>query len=257
MKYKTERKIKYSVLRERGSQIAKGGFRNEEDIINKFNAWQEDLDAKEWLKIMQYDVDEIEYVKAVKVSGEKTDVQVQVTIKLKEVIDVENLQVKLVSNPKGFNQIDKRWIDNYLFLWDIPDDIVNLLKLFTGEIAPSIKTKDKRRMFANEFIQEDQKKLLDFLKSNKTLIISDILKGRGIFSAEWMLVVKKVDYCSEWVLKPMNFVVNYFGNGEVVISKRGSFHIGKITVQRKGGDAGRDTAKMLQFKINPAELFEV
>jgi hypothetical protein len=27
-------------------------------------------------------------------------------------------------------------------------------------------------------------------------------------------------------------------------------------VQRKGGDGGRETAKMLQFKINPALLFE-
>ncbi|MBT6236611.1 MAG: hypothetical protein HOI49_11050 [Bacteroidetes bacterium] len=26
---------------------------------------------------------------------------------------MENLQVKLVSNPKGFNQIDKRWIATY------------------------------------------------------------------------------------------------------------------------------------------------
>ncbi len=27
-------------------------------------------------------------------------------------------------------------------------------------------------------------------------------------------------------------------------------------MQRKGGDGGRETAKMLQFKINPAELLE-
>ncbi len=27
-------------------------------------------------------------------------------------------------------------------------------------------------------------------------------------------------------------------------------------MQRKGGDAGRETANMLQFKINPAELIE-
>lgn len=27
-------------------------------------------------------------------------------------------------------------------------------------------------------------------------------------------------------------------------------------MQRKGGDRGRDTAKMLQFKINPIELFD-
>jgi hypothetical protein len=28
-------------------------------------------------------------------------------------------------------------------------------------------------------------------------------------------------------------------------------------MQRKGGDGGRETAKMLQFKINPAELFDM
>ncbi len=57
---------------------------------------------------MNYDLDEIEFVKAIKLSGYKTDVQVQITIKLKKAIDVENLQVKLVSNNRGFNQIDKR-----------------------------------------------------------------------------------------------------------------------------------------------------
>jgi len=46
-----------------------------------------------------------------------------------------------------------------------------------------------------------------------------------------------------------------FGGGEVRITHRGSLRIGKITMQRKGGDAGRDTSKMLQFKINPMELF--
>lgn len=28
-------------------------------------------------------------------------------------------------------------------------------------------------------------------------------------------------------------------------------------MQRKGGDGGRKTAQMLQFKINPAELFDI
>jgi len=49
--------------------------------------------------------------------------------------------------------------------------------------------------------------------------------------------------------------MNVFGNGDVAISPRGSLNIGKIGMQRKGGDGGRDTAKMLQFKINPVELF--
>ncbi|NUM32279.1 MAG: hypothetical protein HUU47_08145 [Bacteroidetes bacterium] len=69
---------------------------------------------------MKYKLSEIEFVEAAKISKYKTDVQVQVSIKLKKAIDVENLQVKLVSNPKGFNQIDKRWVYKYTEMWNVP-----------------------------------------------------------------------------------------------------------------------------------------
>lgn len=168
------------------------------------------------------------------------------------------MQVKLVSNPKGFNQIDKRWVDKYVEMWQMPASIVNILKRYSGELPPTITNpKDKRRMFANEFTTSEQQCVLNWLNQNKSLIVSDILKGRGQFSAEWMLVAQKVNANSRWVLKPMNFCLNYFGNGEVVMTKQGNFRIAKIGLQRKGGDGGRPTANMLQFKINPAELFEV
>ena len=57
--------------------------------------------------------------------------------------------------------------------------------------------------------------------------------------------------------KQTNIVINHFGNGDIMITKQGNIKIGNITMQRKGGDGGRETAKMLQFKINPAELFEI
>ena len=112
-------------------------------------------------------------------------------------------------------------------------------------------------MFANEFSETEQKSILKWLNKNQSLIVSDILKGRGKFAAEWMLVAQKVAKNARWILKPMNFCMNYFGNGDIKITTRGNFRIGKITMQRKGGDGGRDTAKMLQFKINPAELFDI
>ena len=91
---------------------------------------------------------------------------------------------------------------------------------------------------------------------NKLLIVSDILKGNDEFPAGWMMVVlKKKNENPEWCLKHINHVLNLFGGGEVRITSKGSLKIGKITMQRKGGDAGRDTSKMLQFKINPVELF--
>lgn len=245
-------------LVERGSQTARDGFKNEDDIVRKFNNWKNDKDAQAWLILMNYELLEIEYVEAIRIPGLKTDVQVQVTIKLKKAIDVENLQVKLVSNPKGFNQIDKRWVDKYAVMWNIPTTVVTILKRYTGEEKPTInKPKDKRRMFANEFTELEQKEIVLWLMKNQSLIVSDILKGQGKFAAEWMLVAQKVSKNARWILKPMNFCMNYFGNGDIKVTTRGNFKIGRITMQRKGGDGGRDTAKMLQFKINPAELFSI
>jgi len=102
----------------------------------------------------------------------------------------------------------------------------------------------------------NNKILLKFFNDNKTLIINDILKGRGKFSAQWMLVILKSKNTDtiDWALEPINKVLNHFGNGKISITPRGSFKIGNITIQRKGGDNGRETANMLQFKINPLEL---
>jgi len=246
----------------KGSKIAKDGFKNEDFVIQCFNDWKNNELAQNWLKEMEYDLSDIEYVEARKVKGSfKADIQVEIriTIKLKSLTDVQNLQVKLVSNPQGFNQIDKRWVKNYEEMWEIPKNILRILKHFTGEEKPYIDNpKDERRMFAAELTERDQKDLLHFLQDNKTLIISDILKGRGKFAAEWMLVILKIqDEEIKWALKPINFVLNHFGNGNVEITPRGSFKIGRITMQRKGGDGGRETANMLQFKINPCEILDI
>lgn len=244
-----------------GSEAAKGGFRNEKDVICRFNNWVKDEVAQKWLKAMGYKINDIEYVKASKVRGQyKADIQVRIiiVIKLKSQEDLQNLQVKLVSNPQGFNQIDKRWVDKYVELWNIPEDITKILKLFTGEIKPNKKKlKDKRRMLLTEMSKSDQDKIVNFFKINKILIVSDLLKGRGEFSADWVLVILKFNAESKWTLKSINEVMNLFGNGDVRVTSQGSLKIGKIGMQRKGGDAGRDTSKMLQFKINPVELFNI
>ena len=70
-------------------------------------------------------------------------------------------------------------------------------------------------------------------------------------------MLKKTATESIWTLKPINVAINHYSEGNVEITNRGSMKIGRITMQRKGGDAGRDTAKMLQFKVDPTELFNV
>lgn len=243
----------------RGSRTARGGFRNEEDVVARFNNWRVDETAQAWLSTMGYEMDKIDFVQAAKVRGHyKADVQVriQILIKLKKQEDIQNLQVKLVSNPQGFNQIDKRWVDSYAELWSIPGDVVELLKLFTGEIESKRSgLRDSRKVFFDEMTNEEQAKIINFFTENKILIISDLLKGRGEFSADWTLVILKAAGINKWVLRSINEVMNVFGSGEVRITARGSLKIGGIGMQRKGGDGGRKTAQMLQFKINPVELF--
>lgn len=241
-----------------GSKIAKDGFNNEKEVAQKFINWKVDVEAQQWLKTMGYILEEIEDVKAEVLHGYKTDVQVQVTIKLKKIIDVQNIQVKLVSNANGFNQVDKRWIKNYAEMWQIPDNIVKLLKYYTGELKPyKNDTRDDRRMFMDEFSEQEKNDIVDFFTRNKMLIILDIIKGRGKFAAEWILVVQKYDNKFKWILMPINFAINHYSDGIVEITSRGNLKIGKIGMQRKGGDGGRDTANMLQFKVDPVQLFSL
>ena len=49
------------------------------------------LRQKNWLIIMGYDLNNMEYVKATVIHGFKADVNVKVQIKLKVAIDVENI----------------------------------------------------------------------------------------------------------------------------------------------------------------------
>jgi len=241
-----------------GSQTAKGGFRNEQDVADKFNDWKTDIEAQKWLILMDYILDEIKFVEAVVIHGHKADVNVQIRVKLKHAIDVENIQVKLVSNKKGFNQIDKRLVDNYnkILNWKMSDNVVNILKRFTGELPPTIanpKDKKKRRMYIDEFSDKEQKELFEFLNENKAMILNDVLRGRGEFTAEWVIVAQKINQNARWVLKNINEVINHY-NGAIKISPKGSINIGTILVQRKGGTPDPTS---LQFKINPAELFDI
>ncbi len=219
-----------------GSFIAKNGFLNEKEVAQKFNDYIHDRDAQIWLMIMGYNLNKIEHVKASVLSGYKADVNVIIQIKMKQTLDSENLQVKLVSNLKGFNQIDKRKLRSYQEMWNIPPNIYQLFAYFTGELKPTrqdIKYPNKR-MLAHEFTNKEQQELLAWLNDNKMLIVSDILKGRGEFSAEWVLVIQKINLNMKWALKNINEVMqHYFDDGIVEISKKGSLKIGRLLFKER------------------------
>ncbi len=236
----------------KGSLTAKNGFKNEDEIRDKFNNWRSDKDAQDWLVAMNYKIADIENVVAGKPHGEKADVEVRVTTKAGE--KKEGISNKLVSSPTGFNQIDKRWLATYAKMWKMPADVQAALKLFVGETPPTKPSKETNRMYLNELDPASQKAVIDFFTANKTEIVSDLFSGDGSHAAGWMMVAMKATDKTRWVIRTDAEVIDFFADGKVEMTRAGNLKIGRITVQRKGGDGGRETAKQLQFKINPALL---
>ena len=270
-----------------GSKTAKGGFANEKAICRKFNAWRKDKEAQEWLKIMGYDIKKLDSVKAIQVPTrikksdlskfevkeneyeqfvrfKKADAQIRIIIKIGNILKIENLSLKKANSDADYNQIDKRTVADYQEMWKFDDEIAFWLKLFTGELNPknySRKTgikkfRDKRRLFLSEMPETIQKEIIEFFKRNQIIIISDIIKGRGGLSANWMLVTRlnREIKTTTWTLIDINVVMNFLGSGDICISPKGSLYIGKITMQRKGGTP--DPTK-IQFKIKPCLLFNL
>jgi len=204
---------------ELGSKTAKGGFANEKAVCEKFEAWDRDIEAQEWLKIMGYDLKKISSVKAIQIpvkikkselsefditdeieyenfiKFKKADAQIKITIKMGEIVKIENISLKKANSNADYNQIDKRSVDNYQEMWNFDDEIALWLKFFTGELNPNKylnlmpvkKFKDARRLFFNEMPERIQNKIIEFFEQNRIVIVSDILKGRGCLSTQWML----------------------------------------------------------------------
>jgi hypothetical protein len=272
-----------------GSSTAKSGFFTEKEVVQKFNNWQKDKDAQEWLKIMGYKLDEIKILKATHIPArlsknsleklglgnienydellafKKADLQVRLYVNVNGIWKVENISVKKTSKNANFNQVDKRRVADYKKYWKFSEEIEIALKLFTGEIPPfeyseflnkkpdKLRDKKKRRIFLDELKPEILNKVIQFFSKNKVLVIADVLKGRGALSANWMLVIHYSDNKTLWTLKDINTVMNIYSQGEVKLSSKGSLWIGKVFMQRKGGTP--DPTK-LQFKINPLLLFK-
>ena len=243
-------------LIEKGSITAKSGFINEQVIESKFNNYHCDIEAKKWLKVMGFEINTIKQIEASVIRGYKTDITIKI---LTDVENTVNLSLKRMSSNAGFNQVDKRWVKSYKLLWNFGKDVEFGLKLFTGEVEPNFITKDRRRGTLIELPERYREAIIKWFTENKSKVVSDILMGHDKYPVHWLLVTKYdiVKRTETWALKDIKTIINHYEDGKVIVSKNGSLLIGKILMQRKGGDAGRKTAKMLQFKIDPNDIFDI
>lgn len=257
-----------------GSRTAKGGFKNEKEVANKFNNWKEDEDAQFWLQSMEYLLHEIDSVSAEPLGGQyKADVIVQVTKKDKS-ITKERISCKK-QNKQGYNHIERRTVDFYTDQFGFCDITRVGLKKFCGEAGfspqelfengkisqtkyqqlqdtPLTRKKPPKegaggRFFIEELTTEERMAILEEFTSKLDEILSFILKGEGEFGADWMLITMKPNDELLFYLEPIEHAIERAKEGGVRQSRRkkSSFKIGTITVQRKGGTGG---ATNLQFK---------
>lgn len=264
---------------ELGSTTAKGGFENEIDICRKFENWREDIDAQKWLKEMGIPLDKITNLTAVQIPTrisikdvskygcspdmfleltkfKKADAQLRITIVLGNIIKIENISLKKSNSSADYNQIDKRSVSTYKEMWGFDDEIELWLKLFTGEIGHNIvSAKDSRRLYLTEMPNDIVGKIINFFSHNRVLIISDLLRGRGGLSANWLLVTRRDENSNiSWSLSNINVAINFYSQGDISVTTRGSLKIGKITMQRKGGTPDPTS---LQFKFSPCDIFNL
>ena len=241
------------------SNIALGGFRNEDWVVKQFNDKSSSYGTS-WLKIMGYEKPEKICAQTTRKMGffNKADVLV--------LVDDEVEWVSVKKFTASFNQIDKRWVDEFAKRWRMPDIVSCSLKMYCGEdeykpidlSMPSMPTRDARRFFMDELSAERQEAVISFLNKTKKRIMHDVMAGRGKGAARWILAIREHQNAPpKSVLVSMDAAIHHYAKGPAVITKAGNLKLGRITIQRKGGDAGNKTAQMLQFKFSPNELFGI
>lgn len=252
---------------------AKGGFKAEDTFISLVNnEWKTSEIVKSIFMDMGILVSDLETIEAFKPEGlSKTDCCIKISYKIKDDKNVHNISIKLASTKsnRGFNQIDKRWVDKgkgaegYTELLGIPDDVKDLLKHYTGMLSPSsyvptpTTLKDKRRLFINEMLPDDQIKLLSWLNTNIDPIFNLVFIGNSSspYPAHFICMIKSDGINVKYkVFSIKDAITFYKGDCKASVSKRGTIHLGKLTIQRKGGDKGADTAKQLQIKFDPLAI---
>lgn len=237
-----------------GSDTAKAGFENERSIERILNRESSVLRRS---LIERIGISDFRSISAKVVHRQKSDIILTVNFSSGDSRSI-GIQVKLVSNITGFNQVDKRYVDKYQELWGFSDEVAIALKKYTGEILPSSSGRNPKRIFADELSITERDSVLEFLSSKKDQIAHTIFCGDGKFQPEWFLLVHKIESAPKVYLynieKYMKFFVGDSPESTASITNKGCFRLGRVTIQRKGGDRGRKSATMLQFKLNPVEI---
>ena len=185
-----------------------------------------------------------------KAGMEKPDVVLYETQSLKE-YGLISLKC-CVDFRKGFNQIKRSSIKNFGVEFDVPDSIQVILRRYSFG-------RKKLTLTGRNYTQDELDELKTFLNSRRKALLLSAFTGQAKKSkANWLLLhqwtppnwERNVAKKQRSELISMLEVMQIFDGLPVGYTRQGTITFGAgITLQRKGGDNGKDTANDLQFKM--------
>ena len=204
------------------SAAARSGFKMEEEAARMFRNWREDATASTWLEKIGFR-GQLTDVKTTRSLGSNSKADILLYTRSTKI----GISVKKFTG-RGYNQIDKRWIDDYKSMWKMPTDVANTLRKFCGEegYRPADLgihgTKDHRRLFLNEMDPSEVGPVTEFFRSNMDRILYDMLGGTSQYKAHYILVIKTDrNRIIGSNIVDLDAAVNIY-RGEVSITRRGS-----------------------------------
>jgi hypothetical protein len=226
---------------------ALSGLSTEQYIKHKIN-WH-DADARSWLNIMGISPDQIRFIEAQKAEARaKTDLKFFLQ---GDETPVRGMSVKSTRGESTGGHLTRFWPTKLNLLFGLEPELVTMLQEFTGEHYWEGTREGLKRVMIRQQPQILQDRFLEFLTRNKKKIISWMFKSDE--AIQYFMIVTRVATDPRFYLYRMEDVIEYYSEGDPVITPRG-FKLGRITFQRKGGDKGLFTACQLQSKITSKRL---
>lgn len=132
-------------------------------------------------------------------------------------------------------------------------------------ISPGLVGKIRRRTFSQMKRENPElvKKVIDFFSNKKEEIIKSVLIDNEPIDKFFFIIAEiKNDETICYYIITAKSLIDIYTQGDIRITSEGNLLIGKVEMQRKGGnhwngeDWNDDKANQLQFKIRPSEIIK-
>lgn len=236
-----------------GSKPAKRGFSHEQlftDLINSDSTFKEKIVYYISKNInLPYPID-ITKLRAVNVKGtEKSDVNIYYD-------GVHHVGCSIKSAEANFNQLDRRWLNQWTPILSIPTSIQNAIQ--DGLDSMRLKTPNARFILPQHSTSITNFFSLNYTKSK----LFPELFTRGDINLKIFVAYDSVS--DIWHLAKVSDIISYANSQPVTVSARGVLYFGdSLSLQRKGGDGNitnppksspMHPSNHLQFKIKPLSI---